>query len=364
VKASYIYDHPDRPPPHFYLLAEKRIDANGDRQFLQYHWAGSQWVKGVKGTYAERKIPYQLGALRAALAADPDTEVQLTEGEKDADTLRRLGFVATTNPGGADQWSDDLTAWLRALGVRRIVIHEDNDKAGVKRTTVLAAALAGFATVRVARYPDVPGGKDAVGGEDVTYWIEALGHTRADLEARIAAAAKIVDPELDVWNVGKRLGERKAKPRQWLIYPYFCRTFMSGLVAPGDAGKTTLRLTQAIELAAGRSLLAGRLCGRRRVLFISLEDDDEELQRRIEAICLHHKIDPRELDGWLFCANVSEYKVAELDAKGRHRQAGRLDGMLRQAIERDRYDLIVADPFVKLHALKGNDNDDIDFVCV
>ena len=186
--ATYIYEHPDYPPPHFYLLVEKRIDAAGKRNFFQYHWAGGRWHFGVKGTYAERKIPYRLRELKAALAAEPNIEVQISEGEKDADTLIRLGFVATTNPGGAKHWSDDLTAWLRVLRVRRVVLHEDNDRAGIARTAALASALSDFAIVRVVRYPDVPGGKDVDGGEDVTYWVKTLGHSKEDLAARIATA--------------------------------------------------------------------------------------------------------------------------------------------------------------------------------
>jgi hypothetical protein len=40
-----------------------------------------------------------------------------------------------------------------------------------------------------------------------------------------------------------------------------------------------------------------------------------------------------------------------------------LEKSLRAAIERLRPDLIVLDPFVKLHALEENDNGAMDFVC-
>jgi DNA polymerase I-like protein with 3'-5' exonuclease and polymerase domains len=360
AQATWIYDHPDWPPPHFYLLVEKRIDAtSGKRNFYQHHWANGRWNKGVIGTYAERKIPYQLGALKAALAADPATEVHIAEGEKDADTLRRLGFTTTTNPGGAEHWSDDLTAWLRVLGVRRIVLHEDNDKAGIERTASLAPMLSSFAAVRVARYLDVPD------GEDITYWIETLGHTRAELEARIAAAepATAAD-ELGEWDAGELLSGPLPAPRQWLIAWQFCRSFLSGVVAAGDSGKTTLRLTQAIELATGRELLGLRVYGRCKVLVLSFEDDRAELHRRLLAICKHHNIDPAELKGWLFCRDLNGgAKLAELDAKGRKRQIGALDGMLRRAIARTGCGLVVLDPFVKLHALNESDNADMDFLC-
>jgi len=136
------------------------------------------------------------------------------------------------------------------------------------------------------------------------------------------------------------------------------------LVAPGDVGKTTLRLTQAIELATGRELVGLRVFQRCRVLVLSFEDDRAELHRRLLAICKHHGIDPSELKGWLFCRDLnSGPKLAELDSKGRRRQVGALEGMLRRAIARTRCDLLILDPFVKLHGLNESDNPDMDFVC-
>src|SRR5262249_57115274 len=162
---------------------------------------------------------------------------------------------------------------------------------------------------------------------------------------------------------GERLtGGEPIKPRQWLLARCFCRTFLSGLVAPGDAGKPTLRLTQAIELATGRELLGHHIYQRCRVLVVSLEDDRDELHRRLAAICKHHDIKPAELKGWLFCRDLKRVKLATRDKNG-ERQAGPLEGMLRRAIARTPCDLLILDPFVKLHALAENDKPDMDFVC-
>ena len=351
--ARWVYQHPEQPN---YLRVDKHVLPNGDRKFYQHHWNGARWVNGVKGTYAERKIPYRLVELKAALQADPNVELQLCEGEKDADSLARLGYIATTNPGGALSWTDDLTAWLRILGVRRAVIHEDNDAKGRQRTAKLTAALSGFIKLRVARYPDTPE------GEDVTWWLEEGKHTKEELRARIDAAEPAGLVELDKWDAGELLNSGAPEPRQWLMSRQFCRGFLSGLVAPGDVGKTTLRLTQAVELAAGRELLGNRIYQRCRVLVLSLEDDRRELHRRLLAICRHHQIAPAELSGWLFCRELNGVKLVKLGSKG-ERELGELDHMLRGAIERRRPDLVILDPFVKLHALNENDNPDMDFVC-
>jgi hypothetical protein len=84
----------------------------------------------------------------------------------------------------------------------------------------------------------------------------------------------------------------------------------------------------------------------------------------LEAICQHHRINPSELKGWLKCRDLpGSIKIAEFDDRGR-RQVGPLDGIIRRAIERSGYKLVIFDPFVKLHALQENDNIDMDFVCV
>src|SRR5262249_35015820 len=149
VANQWVYAHLDQPN---YLRVDKHYLPNSKRKFYQHHWNGKQWVHGVVGTYAERKIPYKLPELKAALQVNPDTEIQITEGEKDGDTLIREGFVATTNPGGAKAWSEEMTSWMRILGVRRATIHEDNDDTGRERTAKIIAALASFVKLRVVHY--------------------------------------------------------------------------------------------------------------------------------------------------------------------------------------------------------------------
>ena len=115
---------------------------------------------------------------------------------------------------------------------------------------------------------------------------------------------------------------------------------------------------------SGRELLGMKVFARTKVLVLSFEDDRAELHRRLLAICQHHGINPDELKGWLFCRDLNGgAKLAELDAKGRRRQIGALDGMLRRAIARTGCSLVVLDPFVKIHTLNENDNPDMDFVC-
>ena len=53
--------------------------------------------------------------------------VIVSEGEKDVETLRKLGFTATTNVGGAGKW---LAAYSDVLAGKDVVVFPDNDKPG------------------------------------------------------------------------------------------------------------------------------------------------------------------------------------------------------------------------------------------
>jgi hypothetical protein len=164
---------------------------------------------------------------------------------------------------------------------------------------------------------------------------------------------------LDEWNAGDDPGF--LPPREWLLANQFCHGFISSIVAAGGTGKTALRLLQFISLAIGRELCGQHVFRRSRVLLISLEDDRDELQRRITAVLKHYGIDRRELDGWLFCAAPKLSKIAMM--KGQTRVIGPLEHQIRDAIERRRPDLISLDPFIKTHGLEENDSGDMDFVC-
>jgi hypothetical protein len=199
-----------------------------------------------------------------------------------------------------------------------------------------------------------------IGFGSLVYWADQADPDWRDHIREPKSEPEPLSPDdLDEWDAGELLSGSLPPPRQWLIYRYFCRKFVSSVVAPGNVGKTTLRLTQAIELATGRELLGQRI--RCRVLVLSFEDDRDELHRRLLAICKHHNINPADLKGWLFCKELNGPKLAKAGLRG-ELIVGPLDGMVRRAISRCDYGLVILDPFVKLHVLAENDNPQMDFV--
>jgi 5S rRNA maturation endonuclease (ribonuclease M5) len=121
------------------------------------------WQKG------KRQVLYRLPELLEAPI------VFVVEGERDVETLRAHGFVATTNAGGAKApWLPQYTETLRG---REVILIPDNDAPGRKRVLRIARALLG----KVARLVVLELEGSA---KDVTEWFNQ-GHSELELIAQL-----------------------------------------------------------------------------------------------------------------------------------------------------------------------------------
>ena len=83
-----------------------------------------------------------------------ERRVFIVEGEKDVESLARLGIVATCNPGGAGKWRD---AYADQLAGAEVVVLPDHDKAGRDHAEAVARSLAGKAArIRLLELPGLP----------------------------------------------------------------------------------------------------------------------------------------------------------------------------------------------------------------
>lgn len=134
------------------------------------------WVWKMKGV---GRVIYRLPSVLAAVAAGQT--IYVTEGEKAADALAKLGVVATCSPGGANKWRDGYA--LPLVGAN-VVILPDNDDPGRQHGAMVAQSLqrAGnpAASVRVLPLPNLPDKGDPFD------WITA-GGTAAELAALVDA---------------------------------------------------------------------------------------------------------------------------------------------------------------------------------
>jgi hypothetical protein len=151
-------------------------------------------------------------------------------------------------------------------------------------------------------------------------------------------------------------------PRSWLLALTFCRRFISGLLSQGAAGKTAVRIAQALALATGRALTGEHVFVRSRVLLVCLEDNLDELRRRVRAAMLHHGVTADDVRGWLFYWAPTGSKIAEHRDGSRVVVPGDLEQQVRTFIDAHKIDLVIFDPFVKTHTAEENDNTAIDAV--
>ena len=147
--AVYIYD--DENGKILYekerwerFKGEERIS----KKFLFYHYEGAKRLTG-KGN--AKLILYNL---RDVLSAE---NVYICEGEKDCDNLKEIwpdkNAAFTTNATGAESWEESYNLYLKG---KNIVVFEDNDEAGRKRTEKLTQALSKIAkSFKVVRFDEL-----------------------------------------------------------------------------------------------------------------------------------------------------------------------------------------------------------------
>lgn len=346
---------------------------------------GWNWsTKGVK------QVPYMLPRLQEPLS--DGLTVYIVEGEKVVDLMWSLNLPATCNAGGAGKWSPALTPHFAGADVVIIPDYDPqkkNPKTGelmfhVDGRPILPGQDHALDIARELSEAETPPARVRVldlalvwrtikPKNDFYDWYQTAKTLSSDPVAQfnlLVERAPDWSPELvleypgsqqsiNEWNAGAEPSD--IPPRQWLLGTEFCRQYISSIVAAGGTGKSALRLLQFVSMAIGRPLSGQYVFRRSRVLLISLEDDTEELQRRLKAVLLFYNINRAELDGWLYCASPKQLKLAVM--QNRVRMRGDLEARLREAIQRVNPDLISLDPFVKTHALEENSSGDMDFVC-
>lgn len=138
---------------------------------------GGGWIWGL-----DDDTPRVLYRLPEILDENRKNEpVYVVEGEKDVETLRALGLLATTNSGGALSWHYEYGKDLRG---RRCVIIPDNDEPGHRHAVQVAGSLAfwGAKKFAIVHLPI------QIEGGDVTDWLASF----KSKEEKVAALREVV----------------------------------------------------------------------------------------------------------------------------------------------------------------------------
>lgn len=240
IVAEYIYTQSDGTP-HIKVIRYQ------PKRFKQQRYEEGKWEWGLNGV---ERIPYNLRDLDAAGLTDL---VYVTEGEKDADTLISIGYLATTFLGGAGKWRDEYAHWFQD---REVVVIADADDSGREGASRIAAALRKVAaSIRVV----VP----AV-GKDVTDHIRA-GLTINQLVEEGDGLDEFGPMDWDTYEV---------EHTDWLLEPYVPRS--GRVLAFGEAG--SLKSLWAMWLGAHVARDGGR------VAYFSLEMPPRMTAQRLKRL--------------------------------------------------------------------------------
>jgi hypothetical protein len=154
-------------------------------------------------------------------------------------------------------------------------------------------------------------------------------------------------------------------PRRQFVYGrHYARQYLSVTVAPTKVGKSSLDLVEAVAMASGRNLLGVEPVRPMRVWYWNGEDPQEELERRVLAICLYYGIKRGELEETLFLdsGRDTEIIVATQAKTGGAVIATPVEDALTSALIEGKFDVLTLDPAVSVHRVSENDNMAIDAV--
>lgn len=180
-EATYYYT--TRGGAILFRKVKKRC-ACGQKTFMnQRRLSGTTYVNGLGST---PKVLYNLATVADAI--EEGHPIWIVDGEKDVETLRALGEVATCPPDGSGSWTEDYaTSLVGSVEVRTVA---DMDTPGIRFTSAVRTSLVGRVQ-RILRLAPVDGCKDVTEHIDAGYGLTELrGDSLAESKGIAAGLAQ------------------------------------------------------------------------------------------------------------------------------------------------------------------------------
>jgi putative DNA primase/helicase len=160
-----------------------------------------------------------------------EKSIIICEGEKDCETARKLGLVATCNPGGAGKWREEFSECLRG---KLIAILADADDPGRRHAKQVATSL--WLRAESIKALELPGAKD------LSEWVDRYGGTRdalLELIRNMQGWRPATETESAGGFVLTHLGDLLAKPDtpvDWVLQNTLLAGGVSGVFAKPKVG--------------------------------------------------------------------------------------------------------------------------------
>jgi hypothetical protein len=153
--------------------------------------------------------------------------------------------------------------------------------------------------------------------------------------------------------------------RQSLYGRHYSRGDIGATIGAGGRFKTSHSLFEGVEMAAGRNLTTGEPLpqGPLRVLNLNAEEKQDELDRRVAAICQRYGVTETDLGGRLFVKSVRDRPLHLATLVKGVPTLNRADlEQLESFIAHAKIDVFMLDPWVSFHAVNESNNADMDLV--
>ena len=298
-----------KPPPQGSKIVNEYnyVNENGEvtyqvlrfepKTFKQRHFKDGKTVWGLKDI---EPLPYNL----PKILEDKDKTIFIVEGEKDADRMMSLGFLATTNSGGSKNWKPSLNKYFKD---RRVILISDNDSAGYLHTQAISNHL--LSEAESLHFLSLEG-KVADKG-DISDFIDAGG----DIEELILNATLVENLSQDVVeNVFPTMGINDLmglKSQTYLIENLIPEGGLSVVYGQPASFKSFVAIDMCLSISSSIDW-QGYDTGAGKTLFIAAEGVGG-LKKRIQAWLAKHKDITKTPDFHVLATTVDFLDPEQLD---------------------------------------------------
>ena len=150
------------------------------------------------------------------------------------------------------------------------------------------------------------------------------------------------------------------KTRRYIYKPGYVRKYTSMTIATTKVGKSSKSIVEALAMVTGKPLLGVLPFAPVRVWYWNGEDPLEEIEKRVAGACRHYGITEEDIGGRLFIDSGRDMpiKIAELGRNGTRVAVPVIKGVI-EALNDNKIDVFIGDPFVSTHRVTENDNNAI-----
>ena len=258
--ASHVYPYTDEDGKLLFEVLRVPLP-NGKKTFYQRHPDSSRRSGFTWNMNGVRRVLYRLPEVIEAIR--DGRMIWLVEGEKDVETLRALGEVATCCPMGAGsgKWLTEYTEMLRGANV---TIVADADATGRAHARTVKKELETVdALVRMV---------EAAEGKDITDHINA-GHGLEQVKVTSADADEKSSYGVDLLDIVKRVLSEDVR---WVVPNVLARGDRFMITGFEGHGKSTLCKQIAVMVAAGLHIWSGLPVPPQKVLYLDAENHPDQ----------------------------------------------------------------------------------------